>query len=121
MKIGEYARTKDGYISKITDNFCTLMKIATNKGKHIYDYIDIRKSSPNIIDLIEVGDYVNGSKVIKTNCKLEYIDDDSDTGVNEIYDGLETEKNFIYFEYEIETIVTKEQFKGVEYRMGDNK
>ena len=75
------------------------------------------KASHNIIDIIEVGDYVNGSKVMKTNCKLEYIDDDSDTGVNEVYDGIETEETWIYFEHEINSIVTKEQFESMSYKV----
>lgn len=77
----------------------------------------IIKASHNIIDLIEVGDYVNGSRVMKTNCKLEYIDDDSDTGVNEVYDGLELENGWIYFEHEINSIVTKEQFESMSYKV----
>jgi hypothetical protein len=78
---------------------------------------DIVKHSKNIIDLIEVGDYVNGYRVKQINCKLEYIDDDSDTGVNEVDNGLEIEgyPTWIYFECEIESIVTKEQFASVEY------
>lgn len=75
------------------------------------------KASYNIIDLIEVGDYVNGSRVMKTNCKLEYIDDDSDTGVNEVYDGLELENGWIYFEHEIKSIVTKEQMEHMAYKV----
>ena len=83
---------------------------------HIYEE-DILKVSHNLIDLIEVGDYVNGSKVIRTNCKLEYIDDDSDTGVDEVYNALELENGWIYFEHEIEDIVTKEQFESMAYKV----
>lgn len=82
-----------------------------------FEIEDVKKASHNIIDLIEVGDYVNGSRVIKTNCKLEYIDDDSDTGVNEVYDGLELENGWIYFEHEINSIVTKEQFESMSYKV----
>ena len=66
---------------------------------------------------MEEGDYVNGEKVLETNCKWEYMDDDSDTGVNEVYDGLELQKGRIYFEYEIETVVTKEQMEQMEYKV----
>lgn len=77
------------------------------------------KASYNIIDILEEGDYVNGSKVMKTHCKLEYIDDDSDTGVNEVNDGLELENGWIYFEYEVETIVTHEQMEQTAYKVGE--
>lgn len=55
MKIGDYVRTKDGYISKIKE---LGINIYTDVGCLSEDYAI--KSSPNIIDLIEVGDYVNG-------------------------------------------------------------
>ena len=45
------------------------------------------------------------------------MDDGSDTGVNEVYDGLELQKGRIYFEYEIETVVTKEQFEQMAYKV----
>lgn len=78
----------------------------------------ITKHSRDIIDLIEEGDYVNGEKVLETNCNLEYIDDDADWGVDEVEDGLKLQERWIYFESEIKTIVTKEQFKNMEYKVG---
>jgi hypothetical protein len=60
----------------------------------------IIKSSPNIIDLIEVGDYVNGCPVLhKEN--------------NELVCGLLLR----YKEENIENIVTKEQFENMEYEV----
>ena len=67
----------------------------------ILDENDVIKSSPNIIDLIEVGDYVNGKSICKNAC------DDlifTDTGVD-----LE--------EKDIKSIVTKEQFASMEYKL----
>ena len=68
---------------------------------------DILKHSPNIIDVIEVGDYVNGKRV-------EGIDD------KEFYDHRE-----IFFEnecwyikdYHIESIVTHQQFNSIKYEV----
>ena len=96
---------RDKYVTDVRRGYCTRQVI--------------KKHSKNIIDLIEVGDYVNGHKVKQINCKLEYIDDDSDTGVNEVDNGLEIEgyPTWIYFECEIESIVTKEQFASMEYRL----
>ena len=71
----------------------------------------IIKSSPNIIDLIEVGDYVNGNKVDFTNGdnKLSY--EDKCIG---FYDG---DGDIILFGNDIKSIVTKEQFKEMEYKI----
>ena len=73
---------------------------------------NIIKSSPNIIDLIEVGDYVNG-------LKITYIDEPDE------YNS----QRLLYFEYpidyviktfcneDIKSIVTKECFKSMEYKV----
>ena len=64
MEVGEYIRTKNGLIFKVR-------KIETSKidiywvNDEIYLLKeDIKSHSKDIIDLIEVGDYVNGCKVI---------------------------------------------------------
>ena len=68
---------------------------------------DIIKSSPNIIDLIEVGDYVNGVEV-------ENIDDEwitmSDTKVpilKSIANGM------------IKSVITHEQMEQMAYKVGE--
>lgn len=121
IKVGEYVRT-NGRIYKVLDMDNAFLYVDkevrySEEYNASIDYInrdeyEIEKHSTNIIDLIEVGDYVNGEKVLQIQCKLEYIDDDSDTGVNEVDDGLELEKGWIYFEHEIKTILTKEQYKA---------
>lgn len=78
---------------------------------------DVELASFDILDVIKVGDYVNGEKVLCTNCKLEYIDDDSETGVNEVDNGLELETGWIYFEHEVQSIVTKEMFDNITYHL----
>jgi hypothetical protein len=105
MKVGNYVRTNDGYINKIKkvnqwnvlvdarDLFGEEINIANN---------EIVKSSPNIIDLIEVGDYVNGCPVLhKEN--------------NVLICGL----LLWYKEENIENVVTKEQFESMEYKVGE--
>lgn len=67
--------------------------------------------------MIKVGDYVNNERVLRTNCKLEYIDDDSETGVNEVDNGLELETGWIYFEHEVQSILTKEMFDNIVYHL----
>lgn len=65
------------------------------------------KTSENIIDLTEVDDYVNGRKVkhirdYEDFKRLDFDDDMDDT----------------IYEEQIYSIVTKEQFKSVEYKVG---
>ena len=132
---GEVQKDHSIKYEPLENNFDLVKKVYEQKLEKIVCYVPVNKNYPrnaslyddhkfikasyNIIDLISVGDYVNGSKVVKTHCKLEYIDDDSDTGVNEVDDGLELENGWIYFEHEIETIVTKEQFEQVAYKVGE--
>lgn len=87
------------------------------RNASLYSNHKFIKASYSIIDILEVGDYVNGEKVLRTNCKLEYIDDDSETGVNEVSNGLELETGWIYFEHEVQSIVTKEMFDNITYRL----
>lgn len=110
MKVGDYVRTKKG-IAKIegqnddvrfaypcawiTDTYLEI----NDDTEYVYDE-DIIKSSPNIIDLIEVGDYVNGCPVLhKEN--------------NELVCGLLLR----YKEENIQNVVTKEQFESMEYKV----
>ena len=70
IKVGEYVRTKNGYIVKITPktNIFNLgyKEEYVDMETTIYGFPyeeEIVKHSKNIIDLIEVGDYVNGYPV----------------------------------------------------------
>ena len=122
MKVGDYVRTKTGIIGKIKliDNQTELEDLYLIKRKWYYKE-DIIKSSPNIIDLIEVGDYVNGFKVYSV-----YDDDDEVNEYNlkhkkclgkNIYD--EDYQEHLIYEENIKSIVTKEQFESMEYRIGE--
>lgn len=100
MNVGDYVRTKDGYIGKaiiITEYVVNI------ENKKIVEIKDIIESSPNIIDLIEVGDYVNGEKVIYINEKYEYLE------VSDEYVIIKKE--------DIKSIVTHQQFEQVEYKL----
>ena len=126
MKVGDYVRF-DGEIAKIRD----IKRYKTKEDIYIFDrildlnedracnnntiynsqwkYFDNVKSSPNIIDLIEVGDYVNGHKVLdiaEEPKRVLYLNDISQKG------ALIPRKN-------IKSIVTKEQFSSMEYRAND--
>lgn len=73
------------------------------------DENDILKASYNIIDLIEEGDYVNGYKVLNV---LDFIDNSKMLSLEKIYDSNIANED-------IKSIVTKEVFKSMEYRLGD--
>ena len=63
IEVGEYVRTKSGKIDKvINNNYYMPQYIECEKG--IVDKENIVNHSKNIIDLIDIGDYVNGNEVL---------------------------------------------------------
>ena len=133
MKVGDYVRFKDKrgntYIRKVIDGYkahwygCKVDKEANN-----VPYVSAKntiKSSPNIIDLIEVGDYVNGIRVheiekeedgtmIKIGNLTQFIIKDKEdlkhTG------GIDGNNDRVF---PVKSIVTHEQFSQMEYRIGE--
>lgn len=69
---------------------------------------DVVKASYNIIDILEVGDYVNGLKVIDIVENDIYISD----YYAESYIGIVKVKD-------IKSIVTREQMEQMSYRIGE--
>ena len=104
IKVGDYVRTKDGEITRIVDTNMFDKTIYKDIQGAKYYLEDIVKHSPNIIDLIEVGDYVNGKLIHKV-----------DIGKNYAYIYYGNCKTFTG--YQIKSIVTKEQFKIVSYEV----
>ena len=131
MKIGDYVRTKNGYISKYigknktpytigehlsfettirdvryeeTDNDTMIWKSELEKGLE-----EIIKSSPNIIDLVEVGDIVNYEQ-LNGGVVLNKKDDSIDTW-SLLPNSLKNE--------DIKSIITKEQLKNNMYIVGE--
>lgn len=97
LEIGMYVRTINGKIWIINSQ----QAISGHKK-------DIINASFNIIDLIEVGDYVNGNVVKELNDELVIMN----TGL--IYD------NNLYLsikQIDIKSIVTKEQFERISYEV----
>lgn len=105
LEVGMYVRTLNGIakIDKIQDN---VMK----DTKGYLHYGDFIKASHNIIDLIEAGDYVNDEKVIK-------IFNPMFLSIGELPYVITI--NSKYEEQEIKTIVTKEQFEQMAYKVGE--
>ena len=106
LEVGMYVRTKFGVIDKcvstIVDYSKELIQCETREiSKH-----QITKVRHSIIDLVQVGDYVNGLKVRGI----------TDFGLSVTMFGDIPE---ILEENEIKSIVTKEQFESMSYKIGD--
>ena len=129
IEVGEYGRTNKGKIfifawlensdGKRYTNKVLLGngKIFENKFYYFDDGEEIVKHSKNIIDLVEVGDYVNGHRV--TESKYKQYDK---------YYFIDIDCNDISFGWgigvipvdEIKSIVTHEQFESIEYKVKEN-
>ena len=110
MRIGDYVRAEVNDYERNTviitkfNHFAYNNLISVEDSELLLGNESIIKSSPNIIDLIDVGDYVNGL----------YVHGITDYGL-EVYMFGDT-KEYLK-EDEIKTIVTKEQFKDIEYKV----
>lgn len=113
LNVGEFVRTKNGYIGKIENinDFRppeSKYAIDIQMGDLVFIGEDlIAKNSEDIIDLIEVGDYVNGKRVLEKIGNMFLEVSSNDLGNNRIFD------------YMIKTIVTHEQIEAMEYKVGE--
>lgn len=71
IKVGEYIRTSAGKIDKITNNNYYIPQYAICE-KGIVDKENIVNHSKDLIDLIEVGDFINGNRVYKITSACVY-------------------------------------------------
>ena len=106
LEVGMYVRTQFG-IDKVKDiilngNLYEDSGLYLEKGKIILSKKAIKelKASHNIIDLIEVGDYVNGYQVTSKDQFLGFGNHD-----------------WYMLDNEIKSIVTKEQFESMQYEV----
>ena len=125
-----YVRTKYGIfkIRKITKDlaYCRREKRVIELDRNIPEYnyrfsfykdesiFKGAKFKNNIIDLIEVGDFVNGKQVIET-----YYKSDEKWHLEIVDSRLLTHDELKHVN--IQSIVTKEQFSQMEYKVGDDK
>ena len=98
MNVGEYARSSEGDFGKIV-RINNSHDIELEDSWVSYDEEDL-KSSPNIIDLIEVGDCVNGRLV---EWKSE--------------DFVAFGRVDYAYEEDIKSIVTRKMFESMEYKV----
>ena len=121
IKAGEYIRTKAGEIGVIgfpdeEENMFEQKQFewySNGKSYNLIKEYEVIKHSKNIVDLIEEGDYVNGIKIYSVKKGIGYGDKGQEgIIINKIYCNCK----FIPTE-NIKSIVTKEQFKIVEYEV----
>lgn len=124
IEVGEYVRTKSGIIAKATSNLYEYkddykQDFDNDILNDWYNDEKIVKHSKNIIDLIEAGDYVDGYIV-------EEVEDET-IRAKRAKEGLPNLKRYykecdgvFYLDvFDINSIVTKEQFSNIEYKVGD--
>lgn len=126
LKVGMYVRTDLGEIGKVTsvandDVFGTGETTFCNTDPYLKG--NIQNANFDIINLIEEGDYVNGYRVLEIctgnfelnnprnvkALKLESIKEDINPNI-----PFFKRYNFIT-NYEIKTVLTKEQMEAIEY------
>lgn len=122
IEVGEYIRTKQGDISKVgyvdeeniflEDSVWSKNDLYEKTNVLYFDDEEIAKHSKNIIDLIEVGDYVNGNKVHSVDYSTSTQTGEKYLVIDKIYQSVK-----YFYEKDIKSIVTKEQFKNMEYRL----
>ena len=114
LEVGMYVRTNDGYINKIkkVNQFNVLVYGRDLFGEELnIPNNEITKASYNIIDILEVGDYVNGCyiqeiKSLKDNVMICMLDSD--------YEFVSTIAN-----KDIKSVVTHEQMEQMAYKVCD--
>lgn len=127
LEVGKWCRTKKGTIFKIIGGNVDMGEIdidysylskcenedynsyAYNKNSSLFEELVV-KASYNIIDLIEVGDYVNGFRVENIY---------NPTGNEVFWIKLSCNPIDNYKNEDIKSIVTKEQFEQMSYKVGD--
>lgn len=103
IKVGEYARTLDGIIGEIIQKdklgyYDTYYYVKTSNKIWKLSSKLIKSHSEFLIDLIEIGDFVNGVEVM----------------------SIHYEKGKYDFIGNIETILTREQYENNCYKEGES-
>jgi len=117
IEVGEYVRTKTGFIIKA--DFIDFESLTIGQKRLCYEFEDIErmeefikteivKHSKNIIDLICEGDYVNGKIV-----RAVYLEG----ATHYIKIGEPTKEGIRIYNEDIKSVVAKEQFANIEYKV----
>lgn len=95
----------DNWLYQRYEEFITFIELNNEK-----DINKITKVSFDIIDILEIGDYVNGYPIDEI---IEYEDNTKAIIIDDI------EKTFIQKEQDIKSVITHEQIEQMEYRIGE--
>lgn len=122
LEVGMYARLQNDaenivIINKIANVFETT--ILTENDGSIYqgEYTkeNVIKASYNIIDILEVGDYVNGKKIVDVGCLTN-----GHRKGTKVIDYYITPDAVSYLENEdIKSVITHEQIERMVYKVGE--
>lgn len=100
----------DNWLYQRYEEFITFIDLNNEK-----DINKITKVSFDIIDILEVGDYVNGKKIVDVGCLIN-----GPRKGTKVIDYYITPSAVSYLENEdIKSVVTKELFELAEYRIGE--
>ena len=123
IEVGEYVTTKNKGIkriyridkNKMVNKYLYFTGIEDFEGKEygIIKTTDIVKHSKQLIDLIEIGDFVNGYKVINVINK-----EPCPSGKCVDIDSSKDSSECTLWEEDIQTILTKEQYMANCYKVG---
>lgn len=108
IEVNEYVRTKDGVIDKVDALYGMIENTVHLEKQKWFDTKNIVNHSKQLIDLIEVGDIVEIRTGLYSSFKY----------------FVENEDNLLFLEekvkqfWNIETILTKEQFEANCYKVG---
>ena len=117
IEVGEYIRTKKGYIVKVKNIVCKDYPLEELQNGIICDDEDstlilpkeITKHSKNIKELVKEGDYVNGMLVRRGRTA---------NGEEKLLVGNHLIHGMALEVVNIKSIVTKEEFESREYKVG---
>ena len=115
LEVGMYVRLENDVediviINKIANVFETTI-LTENDGSNYqgeYTKENVVKASYNIIDILEVGDYVNGRKIVDI-----------------FYDAIDNVMNIcvlgsiVYDNNEVKSVITHEQMEQMAYKVGE--
>ena len=114
IEVGDYVRTENGIIDKVDALYGMIENTVYLKQQSLWFNADyIANHSKQLIDLIEVGDFVNGYRVIS----VDYDVTNDTTECIELDLNSNYQYNFISIR-QIQTILTKEQFEANCYKVG---
>jgi hypothetical protein len=118
LEVEMYVRTEEGKIFKtdgdliyLSNDKKILYKLITRIPHDTINY-KVVKASYNIIDILEVGDYVNGDKIFNI--------DDCKGAMRQFYYDYENPNDDVgHWEEEIKSVITHEQFEQMAYKVGE--